>query len=163
MIRSVIAADAHEIAGIYNWYIEATIVTFEEERVGSDEISERIEKVLSGGLPWLVLEEGGQIIGYAYATPWRARQAYRFSVETSIYLARERAGRGLGGPLYEQLLAQLAGKGLHLGIGGIALPNDASIRLHEKLGFKKVAQFEQVGYKFGSWIDVGYWQKVLTG
>jgi L-amino acid N-acyltransferase YncA len=162
VIRSATLADAHVIESIYNWYIESTIVTFEEERVVAADISERIDKVLKGSLPWLVLEQANEIVGYAYATPWRARRAYRFCVETSIYLARDWAGQGFGTELYEHLLAQLTERNMHVAIGGIALPNGASVRLHEKLGFRKVAHFEQVGFKFGSWIDVGYWQKALV-
>ncbi len=161
MIRSATVADAHAIANIYNRYIESSIVTFEEETIEATEMAGRIEKVLGGSLPWLVLEVDRQIAGYAYATGWRARRAYCFSVETSIYLAGEYRGQGFGTELYQRLVSDLVGCGAHVAIGGIALPNDASIRLHEKLGFKKVAQFEQVGFKFGSWIDVGYWQKLL--
>jgi len=161
VIRSATVADAHAVANIYNRYIESSIVTFEEEAIEAAEMAERIDKVLAGSLPWLVIEVGRQILGYAYANAWRARRAYRFSVETSIYLAGEHAGHGLGTGLYDHLLSDLARRGMHVAIGGIALPNEASVRLHEKLGFKKVAQLEQVGFKFGSWIDVGYWQKIL--
>jgi phosphinothricin acetyltransferase len=108
-----------------------------------------------------VLEEAGQILGYAYATKWRARAAYRFSVEVSVYLASARRGRGWGKQLYTALLDDLAKRDVHAVIGGIALPNEASIALHEKMGFQKVAHFERVGFKNQQWIDVGYWQKLL--
>lgn len=90
------------------------------------------------------------------------RQAYRFSVETSVYLDRQQTGQGAGRMLYEALLAELRQRELHLAIAGIAQPNEASVRLHERLGFKKVAHFGEVGRKFGNWVDVGYWQLQLN-
>jgi len=98
------------------------------------------------------------VAGYAYATKWRVRPAYRHSVESSIYLDQSCAGRGLGQLLYAALLDELRRRELHLVIGGIAQPNEASVRLHEKLGFRKVAMFSEVGMKFGRWVDVGYWE-----
>ena len=98
--------------------------------------------------------------GYAYAAPWRARAAYRHSVETSIYLAPGAGGRGLGARLYRALFAALPSH-VHAAIGGVSLPNPASVALHERLGFRKVAHFREVGRKFGRWIDVGYWQRLL--
>ena len=106
-------------------------------------------------------EQGGLVVGYAYATRWRARAAYRESVESSVYLAPEATGRGLGRALYDVLLPELRGSGLHAVIGGITLPNAASVALHEALGFTHVGTFREVGYKFGRRIDVGYWQKQL--
>jgi L-amino acid N-acyltransferase YncA len=162
VIRSATIADAPTLCDIYNHYIAATIVTFEEEAIDAAEIAQRMAKVVDAGLPWIVSEVDSQIVGYAYAAPWRVRRAYRYSVETSIYLAQGQIGRGWGADLYRELLAQLGAKGFHLAIGGIALPNEASVCLHEKLGFKKVAHFEEVGFKFGRWIDLGYWQKTLS-
>lgn len=121
----------------------------------------RIADVQAAGLPWLVAEAEGVVAGYAYATKWRVRHAYRFSVESSVYLAPASAGQGIGTMLYRALLDRLRDGGFHLAIGGIALPNAASIALHEKLGFEKVAQFREVGFKFGRWTDVGYWQLSL--
>ncbi len=125
------------------------------------EMARRIEDVQSASLPWLVAEEGSQILGYAYATQWRARSAYRFSVEITVYLAPEYTGRGIGSKLYGQLFPILQARGIHAVMGGIALPNEASVALHEKFGLRKVAHFEQVGFKFNQWIDVGYWQRML--
>ena len=158
MIRGVTESDSATIAAIYNHYIKNTIFTFEEEEVTSDEISGRIENVLSGSLPWLVAEEKGNVIGYAYATKWRIRSAYRFSVESTVYLEPNSIGKGIGSMLYSELLSVLKKTGIHAVMGGIALPNPSSIALHEKFGFKKVAQFIEVGIKFEKWIDVGYWQ-----
>lgn len=161
MIRAATVADAPALAAIYNHFIRATTITFEEEPVVPDEMARRIESVQTSGLYWLVSEVDGAIAGYAYATKWRERSAYRFSVESTVYVAPDRQGQGLGRALYERLLAALKERGVHTVIGGIAQPNEGSVALHEKLGFRKVAMFEQVGQKFGRWIDVGYWQKHL--
>jgi L-amino acid N-acyltransferase YncA len=117
--------------------------------------------VRSAALPWLIAAEGGRTVGYAYASPWKARAAYRFSAETTVYVAEGITRRGIGSQLYEKLLSILVERGIHSAIGGIALQNDASVALHEKFGFVKVAHFQQVGFKFGRWVDVGYWQRRL--
>lgn len=161
MIRSATTGDAQAIAQIYNPYISETIITFEEEQVSAEEIQERISRVIASSLPYLVAELDGHVCGYAYATPWRVRPAYRFSTETTVYLGKAHVGKGLGKMLYSELMERLASLGVHVAIGGVALPNGASVALHEKLGFKKVAHFEEVGKKFGNWVDVAYWQKTL--
>lgn len=161
-IRDAVADDAAAIAAIYNHYVLTTSISFEEQAVTESEMQQRIADIQRGGLPWLVAELDGVLVGYAYATKWRVRHAYRFSVESSVYLAPDMAGKGLGAALYQQLLERLSASGYHLVIGGVALPNAASVALHEKMGFEKVAQFREVGFKFGRWIDVGYWEKVLA-
>ncbi len=161
-IRPAAAGDAAAIAAIYGHYIAHTIITFELEPVGIEAMRDRIAAVQAQGLPWLVAEDGDGIAGYAYAGPWRARAAYRHSVETSVYLAPAATGRGIGSALYRALIDALHGGGVHAAIGGIALPNAASVRLHERLGFVQVAHFRQVGRKFDRWIDVGYWQLLLA-
>jgi L-amino acid N-acyltransferase YncA len=161
-IRSATAADADHICVIYNHYIATTTISFEEQPVTAADIAQRIADVGAVQLPWLVMLDGDMLIGYAYATKWRVRAAYRFAVETSVYLDPRHAGKGAGTVLYEALLAELRQRELHLVIGGIAQPNEASVRLHERLGFLKVAHFSEVGLKFGRWIDVGYWQLKLT-
>lgn len=161
-IRDAVADDAKAIAAIYNPFIANTTISFEEEPVSDAAMAQRIADVQAGGLPWLVAERDGRVTGYAYATKWRVRHAYRFSVESSVYLAPDCAGQGLGTALYAALFEQLAARGCHLVIGGIALPNDASVALHEKMGYEKVAHFREVGFKFGRWLDVGYWQKTLA-
>jgi L-amino acid N-acyltransferase YncA len=158
VIRPATAQDAEGIAGIYNHYIANTVITFEEQIVTPEQMAARIETVGSSSLPWMVAKRGGQLLGYAYAAPWKARSAYRFSVETTVYLDPEALGQGVGSRLYETLFADLGKRGVRAAIGGIALPNPASVALHEKLGMKKVAHFERVGFKFDQWIDVGYWQ-----
>lgn len=160
-VRTVARGDVLAVADIYNHYVLQTIVTFEEAPVTPDEMSRRIDEVTAASLPWFVAERAGAIAGYAYASRWRARSAYRFSSEVTVYLAPEQGRRGIGSVLYAELLSALRGSGLHTAIGGIALPNDASVALHEKFGFKKVAHFEQTGFKFNRWIDVGYWQLIL--
>lgn len=160
-IRTVELSDAVAIAAIYNSYITETVITFEEEPITGDEMLRRIEDVRSTSLPWLVAEEKGRVVGYAYATPWKVRSAYRFSVEITVYLAPDNVGHGIGSLLYGRLISNLQTLGVHAVIGGVALPNKASVALHERFGFQKVAHFEQVGFKFNRWIDVGYWERIL--
>jgi phosphinothricin acetyltransferase len=112
-------------------------------------------------LPWLLWEEEGAVRGYAHASKWKGRCAYRHSAEVTVYLHPAFTGRGIGSKLYEALLADLRERGFHTAIGGIALPNPSSIALHERFGFRKVAHFDEVGWNFGGWIDVGYWQLLL--
>jgi L-amino acid N-acyltransferase YncA len=162
-IRSATVADADTIVVIYNHYVTETIVTFEEVPITASDIVERMQSVWSAGLPWLVAETAEGVRGYAYATKWKERIGYRFSVETSVYLAHDAGGRGLGSALYGALFPLLEARGIHAAMGGIALPNDASVALHEKFGMRKVAHFAQPGIKFGQWVDVGYWQRVFGG
>ena len=158
-IRDARHGDGAQLAAIYNHYVASTIVTFEVDAVADDDMRGRIAAVQEDGLPWLVAQDvAGDILGYAYATRWRARAAYRHSVESSIYLAPQMTGRGIGRGLYERLLEQLRARGLHTVIGGAALPNPPSVALHEALGFTQTAHLREVGRKFGRWIDVGYWQ-----
>jgi len=160
MIRACEPPDASQVCQIYNHYVRETVVTFEEIPVVEHDMAQRIAEVTER-LPWLVWEQHGTIVGYAYATVWKARSAYRFSVESTVYLSQSFAGRGIGTQLYQALIADLRGRNVHCIVGGIALPNPASIALHEKLGFSKVGQFKEIGWKFGRWVDVGYWELVL--
>lgn len=157
-LRDATVGDAAAIAAIYNHYVESTVISFEEAPVAADTMAARIADVQQGDLPWLVALVDGKVAGYAYAAKWRVRAAYRFSVESSVYIDKDSAGLGLGTQLYTALIERLRLAGRHLVIGGIALPNDASVALHEKMGYKKVALFSEVGLKFGRWIDVGYWE-----
>lgn len=160
LLRDASPADAVAIAAHYNHYVSTTTVSMETEAVDGAEIARRMADVQEAGLPWIVLEEHGRLIGWAYASKWRARPGYRHAVETTVYLAPGLGGRGHGTRLYGALLGGLRGR-FHCAIGGIALPNPASVALHERLGFKPVARFEEVGHKFGAWVDVGYWQLML--
>ena len=160
MIRPATAADAGSIAAIYNHYVRETAITFEETPVSENEMARRIADVGSR-YAWLVAERDGAVAGWAYATEWKTRSAYRYSVETTVYVAPTQHRRGLGAALYAPLIAELKARRLHAVVGCIALPNDASVALHENLGFKKVAHFAEVGRKFDRWVDVGYWQLLL--
>lgn len=160
MIRLAKLSDARALADIYNPFVLGTTVTFEEVALTSEEMAERIGTVTQA-FPWFVAEAEGAVVGYAYATAWKARSAYRRTVESAIYVAPAHGGQGLGRRLYEALLGELRTQGIHAVLGGIALPNDASVALHERLGFEKVGQLKEVGWKLGRWVDVGYWEKRL--
>jgi L-amino acid N-acyltransferase YncA len=160
-VRSASVADSGAIASIYNHFVRNTVVTFEEEPVSAEVMAQRIAQVQTDSLPWLVAIVDGAVTGYACAHRWKARSAYRFAVETTIYIENGRGGNGIGTKLYSGLLAILRGQGIHVAIGGAALPNDASVALHQKLGFERVATFRQVGFKHGGWVDVAYWQLLL--
>ncbi len=161
VIRMVKTEDALSLCHIYNHYVEHTIITFEEESVTVAAMVARVTD-LSARHPWLVYELGGELAGFAYASPWKSRCAYRFSVETTVYLAPDHVGKGIGSALYASLIEKLKPTDTHSLIAGISLPNDASIALHEKLGFDKIGQFKEVGRKFGQWIDVGYWELIFS-
>ena len=162
MIRFATPSDSDQIVEIYNHYVLNTIITFEEDTITSAEMSERIRSTLNSGFPWLVAEQAGEILGYAYASKWKERGAYRHSVESTVYLNSSSYSKGWGSKLYLELLKSLKERNFHVVMGGIALPNPLSIRLHEKCGFEKVAHFKEVGYKFDNWVDVGYWQIKLN-
>jgi L-amino acid N-acyltransferase YncA len=159
-VRVCVPADGAAIARIYNHYIAATVVTFEEGPVAADEMIRRIVEVTARH-PWLVWEEAGEVVGYAYAAPWKSRSAYRHAVESAIYLDHAMTGRGTGTRLYAALIAELRAMGVHCVVGGVSLPNAASIALHERLGFTRVGEFREIGFKLGRWVNVGYWQLVF--
>ena len=161
MIRNVRIDDSEAIAAIYNHYVVNSTVTFEVEAITGTEIAKRIQANLDADLPWLIAEAEGNVIGYCYATPWKARKAYQHSVEISVYLDADSHTKGIGSQLYAALFIQLKMQNVHAVMAGIALPNEASIALHEKHNMQKVAHFKQVGKKFGQWIDVAYWQVIL--
>ncbi len=160
-IRKVKLDDASTICNIYNHYVENTIITFEEKKVTISDMKQRIRETKLK-FPWLVYcDTKGDILGYAYATKWKSRSAYQYSVESSVYINQGHIKKGIGTRLYSELINKLISLGYHAAIGGIAIPNQQSIALHEKLGFEKVAHFNQVGKKFGEWIDVEYWELAL--
>jgi L-amino acid N-acyltransferase YncA len=160
MIRDVTPLDAPAIAEIYNWYIVETVISFEEELVTVEEMARRIQTT-SQDYPWIVIEKEGALVGYAYARRWQERSAYRHTAEVGVYLHHGHVGCGHGTGLYRELLSRLPALGIHAAVGGVTLPNEASASLHEKFGFTKVAHYREVGFKFGSWHDVGYWQLLL--
>lgn len=159
-IRAVTVDDARAIAQVYNPYIADSVVTFEEVPVRPAEMARRIRAVVPA-LPWYVLEQDGRVTGFAYASAWRQRSAYRFSVETTIYLDARIGGRGLGTRLYRVLIDDLRRRGVHTAFGVVSLPNPASVALHEGCGFRKVGHLAEAGWKFDRWVDVGYWQLML--
>lgn len=160
-IRPVRPEDASQIADIYNHYIATSHATFEVEPISSGEILCRINAETDSGYPFLVCLAAGEIVGYAYGHQFRARPAYRHSVEVSVYIKPGHDGKGIGTSIYAELFTEIKRADFHAIIAGISLPNDASVRLHEKFGMEKVAHFREVGRKFDRWIDVGYWELIL--
>ena len=160
-VRSATADDAASLADIYNHFIATSTITFEEEPVTPAEMAQRLAHVAAIPLPWLVATLEGAVAGFAYAHKWKPRAAYRHSVEITVYVRDGHGGRGIGSLLYERLIGDLRTRGVHAVIGGVALPNDASLRLHRKFGFEQVAHFRGVGFKFDRWIDVTYWELIL--
>jgi phosphinothricin acetyltransferase len=158
-IRLVETTDAKQIAEIYNFYVINTHHSFEIEPVNLDEMQQRIS-VFSENYPYLVAEETGEIVAFAFASCFKPRSAYKHSAEVSVYVKIDWKQKGIGTILYEKLFGELAKIDVHAIIAGISLPNEASVRLHERFGMVKVAHFREVGYKLGRWIDVGYWELI---
>lgn len=153
--------DAAACAAIYAPSVEDNVTSFEERAPDAAELAARIAAV-SRTHPWLVAEEGGAVLGYAYACPFQERPAYRWSASVSVYVAADHVGRGLGRALYEELFARLRRQGFQVACAGITLPNAASVALHERLGFVQVGHSPRVGWKHGAWRDVGWWQLELA-
>lgn len=162
-IRAARPEDAAAIAAIYAPYVLTGVVSFETEVPDARAMRRRMEAA-DGVFPWLVATNGDEdgVLAYAYAAKFRERAAYRWVVETSIYVAAAVQGQGVGRLLYEALIDTLRAQGFTQAIGAIALPNDHSIALHEAVGFRRAGFFREVGYKHGRWIDVGYWQAELN-
>jgi L-amino acid N-acyltransferase YncA len=152
--------DGAACAALYGPYVDSQATSFEERVPTADEFADRIERV-SARHPWLVAERDGRVAGFAYATSHRERPAYRWAAETSVYIHRDHQGQGVGRELYGALLDLLRRQGLHVALAGITLPNDASVRLHESLGFEQVGVYRRIGFKAGAWRDVGWWQLLL--
>ncbi|MEQ1772415.1 MAG: arsinothricin resistance N-acetyltransferase ArsN1 family B [Burkholderiales bacterium] len=161
VLRSAKDRDAADICAIYNPYVLDTVITFEQTPVSESEMAKRIRDY-TALYPWLVAEVDGKVVAYVYATLWRTRAAYDHTLESTIYMDKAYAGRGIAKQLYLELLRELRARNVHAVVGCIALPNEASIAIHEKCGFVKVAHFPQVGRKFERWVDVGFWQATLT-
>lgn len=168
-VRTADAGDAAAIATIYNHYIRDTVITFELDELSADDMAARVAKIHGAGLPWLVAEDDGAVLGYAYAGPFRERAAYLHTLEASVYLDADVRGRGIGTALFAELFERLRAltpqqsphAPVHVVVGGVALPNEASVALHERFDMTHVGTFAEVGWKFDHWIDVGYWQVVL--
>jgi phosphinothricin acetyltransferase len=159
VIRSARGSDAAAVAAIYRPYVEQQHFTFEESPPDAGEISARMANPIH---PWLLADDDGRILGFASTSAMRNRAAYRWSVETGIYLVPDAQGRGLGRKLLSAHVGLLEQQGFVTAIAGIALPNEASVALHEKLGFNLLAIERGVGFKLGKWIDVGRWQRDLA-
>ncbi|MEO9801943.1 MAG: N-acetyltransferase family protein [Reichenbachiella sp.] len=163
LIRDIKIQDAEEIGLIFNYYVLNSISTFELEAISVIQFQQKIE-AHPKRLPWLVYVENEKVLGYAKAGDWKSgiynKSAYVNTYESSVYVENESLGRGIGSHLYAELLARLKDLRYHSVLGGIALPNSESVTLHEKFGFRKVAHFEELGFKLGKRIDVGYWQKM---
>jgi phosphinothricin acetyltransferase len=160
MIRPATAADAPAICAIYNHHVLHTTVTFEEQAVSDPEMAGRIAEI-TAKYPWLAFERGGRVVGYAYAGTWKARSAFRYCVETAIYVEQAAVGTGVGSALYRELIAGLKARSIHSLIAAITIPNAPSVAFHQKFGFRPVGHFAQVGWKFDRWIDVSYWELML--
>ncbi len=160
MIRPATSADASAIAAIYAPIVERTAISFEVVAPSTKEMAKRIAELVPSH-PFLVAELSGQVIGYAYSSPHRQRSAYRFAVDVTVYVGEAARRTGVGRTLYRELIARLDALGLHRAYAGIALPNDGSIGLHEAMGFRHIGTYHEVGYKFGRWYDVGWWELAL--
>jgi phosphinothricin acetyltransferase len=160
MIRPVQRKDARTLGEIYNYYITRTVVSFEECALETRDMEERIQTI-SAAYPWLVWEEDGEALGYAYVNTFKERFAYRFSVEDTIYLKCGCEGRGAGKKLLAALLDEVKKMDIHTVVSCITIPNEQSVGLHEKFGFAKIAHFREIGFKFNQWLDVGYWELML--
>jgi phosphinothricin acetyltransferase len=159
MIRIRLAEDkdAEAIAAIYAPHVTRGAASFEEEAPNAAEMRARMAKI-AGQYPWLAAEEDGRVLGYAYACQFRERRAYRWAVETTVYVADGAQRRGVGQLLYRALIDALRKQGFTQAIAAISLPNDASVKLHELVGFKRAGVYREIGWKHGRWVDVGLWQ-----
>jgi phosphinothricin acetyltransferase len=148
--------DADAVAAIYAPAVTSTTATFEEVPPGAAEMARRMEAVLPR-TPWLVAEADGAVVGYAYAALHRERPGYRWSVDVSVYVDPAHHGRGIGRTLYDDLIERLRAQGYVNAYAGVALPNPASVALHEAIGMRRIGVYERVGWKFGAWVDVAWY------
>lgn len=155
------ARDAAACAAIYAPHVESSVVSFEQRAPDAAELAARIERY-GASHAWLVAEREGEVLGYAYATAFNERAAYRWSVSVSVYVAEGARGEGLGRALYEALFERLRERGYRMACAGITLPNEASVGLHESLGFEQTGLNREIGWKHGAWHDVGWYQLELA-
>jgi L-amino acid N-acyltransferase YncA len=161
-LRDATALDAAACAAIYAHYVEQSTATFEEVTPSVDEMAVRIASAQERHA-WIVAERDGAIVGYAYGGPFKARAAYRYSCEVSVYLDVTARGGGVGRTLYAALLDRMESLGLRMACGGVTMPNDASVALHLAMGFEEVGTYRRIGWKHGEWRDVTWFQKPLGG
>ena len=157
-IRNVTLDDDPAVCRIYNHYIENTVITFETSPVTEKEMHKHICEVIDSGCPWYIGEIGKEIVGYVYLHNFHPRAAFFKTKEIAIYLCKDYLGKGLGAILLDYLLNKIDLKKIHVLMAGITIPNERSIKTHEKFGFKQVSFMKEVGWKFDQWRDVGYWQ-----
>jgi phosphinothricin acetyltransferase len=160
-IRNATLADAPACAAIYAPYVTDTAISFETEPPGAEEMAERIAAAQRTHA-WLVLEDAGRVMGYAYGGPFRSRAAYQWAAEVSVYLELGRRRTGAGGALYSDLFARLAERGFRTAVAGMTLPNDASVGFHRAMGFEPVGTYRGVGWKHDAWHDVAWVQRPIT-
>lgn len=160
MMRLATIHDTEQILEIYAPYVQTTNISFETIVPSKEEMEKRIERVLVNN-PWIVYEADKGILGYAYASKHRERVAYKWAVDVSVYVRQECIGKGIGKALYTALISILKLQGYCNVYAGICLPNDSSVGIHKYFGFSKIAHFNNVGYKFGQWHDVGWWEMIL--
>lgn len=159
-IRSAAPQDAPYILGVYAPYVLGTSVSFETEVPSLEEFRRRVQET-QAKFPWLVCEDDGRVVGYAYASPHRSRCAYEWSVESTVYIEAGYQRKGIGTRLYRELFRLLKAQGVVNVFAGITQPNEGSVSLHESLGFVPIGRFKDVGFKQGKWWDVGWWQLQL--
>ena len=157
MIRPFEIKDIPELLDMYNHYVLHSTATFDIEPMSMAAFTEKLTRI-DHDFPFIVLEENGELLGYAYGSKFRPKPAYNTTVESTVYVKHNTHRKKLGSLLYEDLLKRLKEANFHTVIGVLTLPNEGSVRLHEKFGFKQVAYLKQVGYKFDTWLDVGFWQ-----
>ena len=162
LIRAATPADAEAIAAIYAPSVDDHSVSFEEHAPSPFEMADRIRKGDAEGLPWLVADSEDWVMGFAFACAFHGRHAYRFTVETTIYVADDHLREGIGRQLYMALVRTLTAQGYTQAVAKIALPNEASIGIHEAVGFQRAGVLRSVGFKQGEWRDVGQWQRPLA-
>ena len=160
-VRDATADDAAACAAVYAPYVTGTATTFELEPPSAEQLAQRIAAAQARHA-WLVLEDDGRVVGYAYGGPYKERAAYRWACEVSVYLEPGRRRTGAGRLLYEELFARLAARGLRTAVAGLTLPNPASEGLHAALGFEPVGTYRAIGWKAGRWHDVAWLQRRLS-
>ncbi|WP_298556342.1 GNAT family N-acetyltransferase [uncultured Algibacter sp.] len=161
MIRPFHIKDTEELLDIYNYYVLNTVITFDIKPLTLIIFQEKLTRI-DKDFPFLIFEENDEILGYTYGSKWRPKPAYNQTVETTVYIKNGYGGKQIGSKLYKALLDILKSQNYHVVLGGLTLPNEASVKLHEKFGFEQVSHFKEVGRKFDTWLDVGFWQLKLN-
>ncbi|GAA4235927.1 GNAT family N-acetyltransferase [Postechiella marina] len=160
MIRDFNKKDIKQLLDIYNYYVLNSIVTFDIEPLSLSTFTEKVTRI-NNDYPFIVFEEDNQVLGYAYGSKWRPKPAYKQTVESTVYVKNGVHGKQIGTKLYQELLRLFKQEDYHVVLGGLTLPNNASVKLHQKFGFEQVAHFKAVGRKFDTWLDVAFWQLKL--